>query len=178
MRKLLVLVMFMMLIVPFNLLAQEDFEDLINLPFFLFEPEIVDAKSAAMGRTTVLTTSGSNAIFTNPASLGMVEDKVLQASVRKVIEPIYEEDFKPFSYGFRPGCSQHQAIEFMFQQVSFQKMHYIIDADIKNYFGSINHGMLRAFLDKRVKDGIVRRMIDKWLKAGVMEAGNISYSDH
>jgi group II intron reverse transcriptase/maturase len=112
-----------------------------------------------------------------PLGIATIEDKVLQASVRKVIEPIYEEDFKPFSYGFRPGRSQHQAIEFMFQQVSFQGMHYIIDADIKNYFGSINHGILREFLDKRVRDGVIRKMIDKWLKAGVMESGNISYPE-
>ena len=110
-----------------------------------------------------------------PLGIATIEDKVLQASVQKVIEPIYEEDFKPFSYGFRPGRSQHQAIEYMFKQVSFQGMHYIIDADLKNYFGSINHGFLREFLDKRVKDGVIRRMIDKWLKAGVMESGNISY---
>ena len=113
-----------------------------------------------------------------PIDIATMEDKVLQASVRKVIEPIYEEDFKPFSYGFRPGCSQHQAINYMSGQVSLQKMHYIIDADIKNYFGSINHGILRELLDKRVKDGVVRRMIDKWLKAGVMESGNISYPEH
>lgn len=113
-----------------------------------------------------------------PIDIATTEDKVLQASVRKVIEPIYEEEFKPFSYGFRPGCSQHQAINYMSGQVSLHKMHYIIDADIKNYFGSINHGILREFLDKRVKDGVVRRMIDKWLKAGVMESGNISYPEH
>jgi group II intron reverse transcriptase/maturase len=112
-----------------------------------------------------------------PIDISTTEDKVLQASIQKVIEPIYEEDFKSFSYGFRPGRSQHQAIELMFQKVSFDKMHYIIDADIKNYFGSINHGILREFLDKRVKDGVVRRMIDKWLKAGIMESGNISYPD-
>ncbi len=113
-----------------------------------------------------------------PIDIATTEDKVLQESVRRVIEPIYEEEFKPFSYGFRPGRSQHQAIEFIFRKVSFDKMHYIIDADIKNYFGSINHGMLREFLDTRVKDGVIRRMIDKWLKAGVMESGNISYPEH
>ena len=112
-----------------------------------------------------------------PIDIATTEDKVLQESVRRVIEPIYEEDFKPFSYGFRPGRSQHQAIDYMFKKVSFEKMHYIIDADIKNYFGSINHGNLREFLDKRVKDGVVRRMIDKWLKAGIMESGNISFPD-
>jgi RNA-directed DNA polymerase len=110
-----------------------------------------------------------------PLGIPTIEDKVLQESVRKVIEPIYEEEFKAFSYGFRPGRSQHQAIDYMFRKVSFEKMHYIIDADIKDYFGSINHGILREFLDKRVKDGVIRKMIDKWLKAGVMEAGNISY---
>ena len=112
-----------------------------------------------------------------PIDIATTEDKVLQESVRRVIEPIYEEDFKPFSFGFRPGRSQHQAIDYMFKKVSFEKMHYIIDADIKNYFGSINHGNLREFLDKRVKDGVVRRTIDKWLKAGIMESGNISFPD-
>jgi group II intron reverse transcriptase/maturase len=113
-----------------------------------------------------------------PIDISTIEDKVLQASVRKVIEPIYEEDFMPFSYGFRPGCSQHQVIDYMFKQVSLHRMHYIIDADLKNYFGSINHGILREFLDKRVKDGVIRRMIGKWLKAGIFESGNISYPDH
>ncbi len=113
-----------------------------------------------------------------PIDIATTEDKVLQESVRRVIEPIYEEDFKPFSYGFRPGHSQHQAIDYMSKQVSFQKMRYIIDADLKNYFGSINHGILREFLDKRVKDGVIRKMIDKWLKAGIMEKGNISYPEH
>jgi len=112
-----------------------------------------------------------------PLGIATIEDKVLQASVRKVMEPIFEEEFKPFSFGFRPGCSQHQAIDYMSGQVSFQGMHYIIDADIKDYFGSIKHGILREFLDKRVKDGVIRKMIDKWLKAGVMEAGNISYPE-
>ncbi|MCK5137833.1 MAG: hypothetical protein KAR19_18755 [Bacteroidales bacterium] len=112
-----------------------------------------------------------------PIDIATTEDKVLQESVRRVIEPIYEEDFKPFSFGFRPGRSQHQTIDCLFKEVSFGRKHYIIDADIKNYFGSINHGILREFLDKRVKDGVIRRMIDKWLKAGVMEKGNIRYSE-
>ena len=81
-----------------------------------------------------------------PLGIPTIEDKILQASVRRVIEPVYEEEFKDFSYGFRPGRSQHQAIDYLFKQVSFQKMHYIIDADIKDYFGSIKHGILREFL--------------------------------
>jgi len=112
-----------------------------------------------------------------PLGIPTIEDKVLQASVVRVIEPVYEKEFKDFSYGFRPGRSQHQAIDRMFREVSFEGMHYIIDADIKNYFGNIDHGNLRSFLDQRIKDGVIRKMIDKWLKAGVMESGNISYPD-
>ncbi|MCF8231532.1 MAG: hypothetical protein K9J27_05025 [Bacteroidales bacterium] len=62
-----------------------------------------------------------------------------------------------------------------YKEVSFQKKHYIIDADIKAYFGSINHSQLRAFLDRRVKEGVIRRMIDKWLKAGILEDNQIRY---
>lgn len=110
-----------------------------------------------------------------PLGIPTIEDKVLQESVRRILEPIYEVDFKPFSFGFRKGYSAHQAVEYMFNKVSFEGMHYIIDADIKNYFGSINHGQLREFLDLRVKDGVVRKMIDKWLKAGILEEGQLSY---
>ena len=97
-----------------------------------------------------------------PLGIPTIEDKVLQAGVCKVIEPIYEEDFKDSSYGFRPNRSAHQAVEQLFRKVSFENMHYIIDADIQNYFGSISHELLCEFLDKRVK-------------AGVLESGNVSY---
>jgi len=110
-----------------------------------------------------------------PLGIPTIEDKILQESVRRIITPIYEEEFKTFSYGFRSERSAHQAIEYMFKEVSFKGLHYIIDADIKNYFGSIDHGILREFLDRRVKDGVVRRMIDKWLKAGILEDKQLSY---
>ena len=110
-----------------------------------------------------------------PLGIPTIEDKVLQSAVRRVLEPIYEEIFKNFSYGFRPNRSCHKAIEYMFQKVSFGGMRYIIDADIQNYFGSINHGQMRDFLDQRVKDGKVRKMLDKWLKAGILEDETLSY---
>lgn len=110
-----------------------------------------------------------------PLGIPTIEDKILQESVHRILTPIYEEDFKDFSFGFREGRSAHQAIEYMFKEVSFQKKHYIIDADIKDYFGSISHGQLRTFLDRRVKDGVMRRMIDKWLKAGILEDNQIRY---
>ena len=112
-----------------------------------------------------------------PLGIPTIEDKILQESVRRVLTPIYEEDFKDFSYGFRREHSPHQAIEFMFKEVSFKGLHYIIDADIKNFFGSMDHGILREFLDRRVKDGVIRKMIDKWLKAGILEGEQISYPD-
>lgn len=110
-----------------------------------------------------------------PLGLPTVEDKLLQTAVRKVLTPIYEEEFYNCSYGFRPGKSQHQALDELFRQVSYGGIRYVIDADMADYFGSINHQQLRGFLDRRIKDGVIRRMIDKWLKAGVLEEGQLTY---
>ena len=110
-----------------------------------------------------------------PLGLPTIEDKVLQKAVTDVLTPVYEQMFYPNSFGFRPGKSQHQALDMLFREVSFNKMRYIIDADMQNYFGSINHQCLREFLDRRIKDGVIRKMIDKWLKAGIMENGEIAY---
>lgn len=110
-----------------------------------------------------------------PLGLPTIEDKLLQKAVTRVLTPIYEQEFCTTSYGFRPGKSQHQALEMLFKEVSFKGKYYVIDADITNYFGSIDHGKLREFLDLRIKDGVVRKMIDKWLKAGVLEDGQVNY---
>lgn len=112
-----------------------------------------------------------------PLGLPTVEDKVLQAAVTRVLTPVYEQLFYDSSYGFRPGKSQHQALEVLFKEVSFSGKYYIIDADMANYFGSIDHSRLREFLDQRIKDGVIRRMIDKWLKAGVLENGRVHYPE-
>lgn len=110
-----------------------------------------------------------------PLGVPTVEDKLLQTAVNRVLTPIYEQIFLENSYGFRPGKSAHQALEKLFKEVSFKGMRYVIDADIKNYFGSINHQRLREFLDLRIKDGVIRKQIDKWLKAGIMERGQVRY---
>ena len=110
-----------------------------------------------------------------PIGIPTIEDKILQESVRRVLTPVYEEEFKDFSFGFRRGYSTHKAIDLMFKEVSFKGLHYIIDADIKNYFGSIDHAILRDFLDRRVVDGVIRKMIDKWLKAGILDGKQLSY---
>lgn len=93
-----------------------------------------------------------------PLGLPTVEDKLLQTAVAKVLSPVYETMFHSTSYGFRRGKSQHQALEALFKEVSFKGKRYVIDADMKNYFGSIDHQRLREFLDQRIKDGVIRKM--------------------
>jgi RNA-directed DNA polymerase len=110
-----------------------------------------------------------------PLGLPTVEDKLLQTAVTKVLTPVYEQIFHNTSYGYREGKSPHQAVDKLFEEVSYRGKHYIIDADMKNYFGSISHQRMREFLDLRIKDGVIRKMIDKWLKAGILEDGNVIY---
>ena len=93
------------------------------------------------------------------------------------MEPIYEADFHTCSYGFRPGHSAHGALRDLRSGIMDDGHRWIIDADIQNYFGSIDHGHLRAFLGLRIKDGVVRRMIDRWLKAGVLDKGVLQRSE-
>jgi group II intron reverse transcriptase/maturase len=110
-----------------------------------------------------------------PLGLPTIEDKLLQSAVAEVLTPMYEQIFYDFSYGFREGKSAHQALDQLFKEVSFNGKWYIIDADMKNYFGSIDHQCLREFLDQRIKDGVIRKQIDKWLKAGILEEGEVTY---
>jgi RNA-directed DNA polymerase len=99
------------------------------------------------------------------------EDKVGQRAVTMVLEAIYEQDFLPCSYGFRPGRSAHQALRNLRDDFWAKKLYWVVDLDISKYFDSIPHAHLRAFLDQRVTDGVIRRMIDKWLNAGAVEDG-------
>lgn len=114
---------------------------------------------------------------TRPIGIPTFEDKVLQRAVVMVLEPIFEQDFLSCSYGFRSGRSAHQALEALWH--GLMKMHggWVLEVDIKSFFDTLDHGHLRSFLDRRVRDGVIRRMIDKWLKAGVMEEGSISYPE-
>ena len=106
-----------------------------------------------------------------PLGIPTFEDKVAQRAILMLLEPIYETDFLPCSYGFRPERSAHDALKALRSGIIEQRQRWVIDADLKAYFDSISHTHLRSFLDLRIKDGVVRRMIDKWLKAGVLEEG-------
>jgi RNA-directed DNA polymerase len=105
------------------------------------------------------------------------EDKVLQKAVLMVLEPIYELEFLNFSFGFRRGKSQHQALEHLWKGIMDNNIQWIIDLDIRSFFDTVKHEILRRLLRNRVRDGVITRLIGKWLKAGVLEDGSIHYSD-
>jgi RNA-directed DNA polymerase len=94
-----------------------------------------------------------------------------------LLEPIYELEFYPFSFGFRPGKSQHQALETLWKGIMDNNIQWIIDLDIRKFFDTVKHEVLRELLRIRVRDGVITRLICKWLKAGVLEKGSISYND-
>lgn len=112
---------------------------------------------------------------TRPLGIPTFEDKVAQRAIVLLLEPIYEHDFLPCSYGFRPGRSAHQALRDLRSRIMGNNGRWILDVDIRNYFDTIEHRHLRAFLARRVADGVVRKMVDKWLKAGVLEEGQLRY---
>lgn len=114
---------------------------------------------------------------TRPIGIPTLEDKVLQRAVKMVLDAVYEQEFYDCSYGFRPGRSAHQAIEALWKATMNVGGGWVIDADIRSFFDTLDHGHLGSFLDRRVRDGVIRRVIGKWLKAGVMEGTELHHPD-
>ncbi len=112
---------------------------------------------------------------TRPIGIPTLEDKVLQRAVVMILEAIYEQDFHPGSYGFRPGRSAHQALDSLWTQTMKTGGGFILEVDIRKFFDCLDHGHLREFLQQRVRDGVLLRLIGKWLSAGVLESGCLSY---
>ena len=112
-----------------------------------------------------------------PIGLPTVEDKVLQRAVASIIEPIYEQEFLPFSFGFRPGRSQHQALDYLREQCFEQRVQWVLEVDLRKFFDTVGHREMRELLGRRVQDGVINRLVAKWLKAGVLEKGNVSYPE-
>ncbi len=106
-----------------------------------------------------------------PLGIASLEDKIVQRAVVEVLNAIYEEDFKNFSYGFRPGRGPHQALDALWVGISQRQVNWVLDADISDFFGSLDHGWLRKFLRHRIADPRVLRLIDRWLTVGVVENG-------
>lgn len=114
---------------------------------------------------------------TRPIGIPTFEDKVLQRAVAMVLEAVYEQDFLPCSYGFRPGRSAHQALQQVWHETMRVRGGWVLEVDIRSFFDTVDHGHLRSFLDRRVRDGVMRRAIDKWLKAGVLENGSVTHPE-
>jgi RNA-directed DNA polymerase len=114
---------------------------------------------------------------TRPIGVPTFEDKVLQRAVAMLLEAIYEQDFHPSSYGFRPGRGAHDALEHLWEGLMSQRGGWVLEVDIRSFFDTLDHGALRRFLDERVTDGVLRRAIDKWLKAGVLEEGAVTHPE-
>ena len=109
-----------------------------------------------------------------PLGIAALEDKIVQQAARSILECIYEEDFKGFSYGFRPKRSCHQALDALFVGITKQKVNWIIDADIRGFFDNISHDWMMKFLEHRIADRRILRLLKKWLRAGVSEDGQWS----
>lgn len=103
-----------------------------------------------------------------PLGIPVITDRVVQAAVKIVIEPLFEAVFKDFSYGFRPRKNAHQALREVYKWLNF-KCHWVVDADLKSYFDTIPHDKLLLSVRSRVIDRSVIKLIEMWLKAGVME---------
>ena len=106
-----------------------------------------------------------------PLGIAALEDKIVQRALVEVLNAIYEEDFLGFSYGFRPGRSQHDCLDALAVGITLTKVNWILDADIRSFFDSVSHDWLIRFVEHRVGDPRVIRLIGKWLNAGVMEDG-------
>src|SRR5437870_4416110 len=112
-----------------------------------------------------------------PLGVAALEDKLVQQAVATILNQIYEEDFLGFSYGFRPGRSQHDALDALSYGLLKKKVNYVLDADIRGFFDNLDHSWLIKFVEHRVADPRILRLIQKWLKAGVMEDGKWSAAE-
>src|SRR3954464_13627526 len=114
---------------------------------------------------------------TRPIGIPTFEDKILQKAVAMVLEAVYEQDFYPCSYGFRPGRGAHDALQALWNETMALGGGWVLEADIESFFDSVNHAQLREVLSQRVSDGVLIRLIGKWLNAGVMEAGVVRHPE-
>src|SRR6266568_4686724 len=112
-----------------------------------------------------------------PLGIATLEDKVVQRAVVEVLNAVYEADFLGFSYGFRPGRNPHQALDALTAGIYKKKVNWVLDADIRDFFGQLDRDWLRKFLGHRIADKRVLRLIGKWLAAGVIEDGEWTECD-
>jgi group II intron reverse transcriptase/maturase len=104
-----------------------------------------------------------------PLGVPCAADRALQRSVAQILSAIYEQDFLPCSFGGRPGRSAHQALATLHERIAGSKVEWVLEADLKNFFGSLSHEWMLRFVAHRVKDPRLISLIQRWLKANVLE---------
>ena len=109
--------------------------------------------------------------------IAALEDQVVQQAVVTVLNQIYEEDFLGFSYGFRPGRNQHDALDALWVGIMRKKVNWMVDADIRGFFDNLSHEWLVKFIEHRIADRRIVRLIQKWLRTGVSEEGKWSKTE-
>jgi group II intron reverse transcriptase/maturase len=109
-----------------------------------------------------------------PIGIASLEDKLVQKAIVWVLQSIYEQDFLGFSYGYRPGKSQHKALDALSVALTSKKVNWVLDADLAGFFDAIDHTWLIKFLEHRVGDNRILRLIRKWLRAGISDEGEWS----
>jgi len=146
-----------------------DYEDILYERVHELHREIHTGayRAQASRRTYIHKTDGK----LRPLGIAAVEDKIVQQAVVKVLSAIYEEDFLGFSYGFRRGRGQHDALDALWMGILTKQIGWILDADISAFFDTIDHEWMMKFLQHRIADKRILRLIKKWLKAGVIEDG-------
>ncbi len=112
-----------------------------------------------------------------PLGIAALEDKIVQRAVVVVLNAIYEEDFLGCSYGFRPGRSQHDALDALCVGITTTRVNWILDADIRSFFDRIDQTWMVRFLEHRIGDERIIRLVRKWLKAGVLDEGELRVSE-
>lgn len=113
-----------------------------------------------------------------PIGIPALEDKIVQRAAAEVLSAIYETDFHDFSYGFRPGRSQHQALDRLAVGLNGGRLNTVLDADIRGFFDNIDHRSLLRFIEHRIADKRVWRHVKKWLQAGVLEDGEVRVAEY
>jgi RNA-directed DNA polymerase len=112
-----------------------------------------------------------------PLAIAALEEKIVQGATVMVLNAIYEGDFVGFSYGFRPERGPHDALDALSVAIGTRKVNWILDADIRNFFGSVSQTWLARFLEHRIGDKRIIRLIQKWLRAGILEDGVVTVDD-
>ena len=112
-----------------------------------------------------------------PLGISCFEDKLVELAVKRVLEPIYEVQFEDSSHGYRPGCSQHRCLDELGRTIQRKRVNHVVEADIRNFFGTVAHEWMLRFLRHRIGDPRVIRLVARMVKGGILEDGLVRASE-